>query len=574
MACCPRSKPGHGVKLFRTPIPCRSHILFAVIVAVVLVCLHNWRFWQQTFESVRPASAGDAWFIVSLFLLLVFIHACAGLLFPGRRALPIIAALLFILAALAGYFRDTFGVIIDKDMIRNVVRTDVREASDFLSLRLVLYMVGLGLIPALVAARVRLPAFGIGRQFIQRGRFFALGLVVVVLAALPVISHYASFLREHRAIRNLLVPAEPIYAAFDYWHSTDFVNSGPVADLSGAPRRTAASRGGKPLLLFLVIGETARAQNFQLGGYDRATTPELARTPGVSYFANVTSCGTSTAVSLPCMLSPLGRGQFDLRQAARQTNLLDVLKSAGFQVEWRENNTGSQGVAVRVKTIEYSKGWPRYVPSAEAGGETRSAPHPDDLCKSGTCFDEIMLSGLAEELKAIGQDTAIVFHQMGSHGPAYWQRYPDRFEDFKPVCRTSELGRCTREEIVNAYDNSIRYTDHNLAEQIRLLAAMSAQADSLLIYASDHGESLGEKGLYLHGAPYFMAPEEQTRVPFLLWMSDGYRKRFSIDDVCLRAKRDAPLSHDNIYHTVLGGLGVSNDLYDASRDILAKCRAD
>jgi len=146
------------VKLFRTPIPCRSHILFAVIVAVVLVCLHNWRFWQQTFESVRPASAGDAWFIVSLFLLLVFIHACAGLLFPGRRALPIIAALLFIVAALAGYFRDTFGVIIDKDMIRNVVRTDVREASDFVSLRLVLYMVGLGLIPALVAARVRLPA--------------------------------------------------------------------------------------------------------------------------------------------------------------------------------------------------------------------------------------------------------------------------------------------------------------------------------------------------------------------------------------------------------------------------------
>ena len=126
---------------------------------------------------------------------------------------------------------------------------------------------------------------------------------------------------------------------------------------------------------------------------------------------------------------------------------------------------------------------------------------------------------------------------MGSHGPAYWQRYPDRFEDFKPVCQTSELGRCTREEIVNAYDNSIRYTDHNLAEQIRLLAAMSGQADSLLIYASDHGESLGEKGLYLHGAPYFMAPEEQTRVPFLLWMSDGYRKRFSINDVCLQAKR-------------------------------------
>jgi lipid A ethanolaminephosphotransferase len=185
-----------------------------------------------------------------------------------------------------------------------------------------------------------------------------------------------------------------------------------------------------------------------------------------------------------------------------------------------------------------------------------------------------MLSGLAEELRTIEQDTAIVFHQIGSHGPAYSRRYPDRFEYFKPVCRTAELGGCTRDEIVNTYDNSIRYTDHNLAEQIRLLTAMSGQADSLLLYASDHGESLGEKGLYLHGTPYFMAPDEQTRVPFLLWMSDGYRKRFSISADCLQRKRSKALSHDNIYHTVIGGLGLSNDLYDASRDILARCRAD
>jgi lipid A ethanolaminephosphotransferase len=328
------------------------------------------------------------------------------------------------------------------------------------------------------------------------------------------------------------------------------------------------------LLLFLVMGETARAQNFQLGGYNRATTPELSMQPGVFYFDNVRSCGTSTAVSLPCMLSHLGRGHFDLRQAARQPNLLDALKSSGFRVEWRENNTGTQGVAVRVKTIEFTSGWPRYLSSTEAG-VTQSRPHPDPaLCKNGACFDEIMLSGLAEELKTIEQDTAIVFHQMGSHGPAYSQRYPDRFEDFKPVCQTTELGRCSREEIVNAYDNSIRYTDHNLAEQIRLLIAMSGQADSLLLYASDHGESLGEKGLYLHGAPYFMAPEEQTRVPLLLWMSDGFRKRFSINAGCLQDKRNEALSHDYIYHTVIGGLGFSNDLYDASRDILAKCRAD
>jgi lipid A ethanolaminephosphotransferase len=560
------------VRAIQTQISCRSHVVFAVAVAVVLILLHNWRFWTSTFAVVQPSSFGDVLFLVSLFILLVFIHACAVLLFPGKRSMQIGAAVFFVLAAVAGYFRDSFGVIIDKDMIRNVVRTDMREASDFFSLRLLLYVLVLGLIPAVLVTRVRLPDFSFRSQTVQRLRFFGVGVLVVLLSVAPIIPHYASFLREHKNLRNLLVPAEPVYAAFDYWLSTDFADAGPVLDVAGPARRTAAAPGQKPLLLFFVIGETVRAQNFQLGGYDRPTTPELMQQPGVFYFANVRSCGTSTAVSLPCMVSHLGRGRFDVRQAARQTNLLDALKSAGFRVEWRENNTGSQGVAVRIQSIEYSKGWPRYVPSA--GGGTTSGPRRDDLCKNGPCFDEIMLAGLADALKRITQDTAIVFHEMGSHGPAYFQRYPDRFEEFKPVCRTTELGRCTHDEIVNAYDNSIRYTDHNVAEQIRLLMALSGQADSLLIYASDHGESLGEKGLYLHGAPYFMAPDEQTRVPMLLWMSDGYRKRFAVSDDCLKSKRTEPLSHDNLYHTVIGGLGLGNQVYDAGRDIMASCRSN
>jgi lipid A ethanolaminephosphotransferase len=553
-------------------IPCRSHIVFAVAVAVILITLHNWRFWTETFAVVQPSSVSDALFLVSLFLLLVFIHACTVLLFPGKRSMQIGAAIFFVLAAVAGYFRDTFGIIIDKDMLRNVLRTDLREASDFLGLRLLLYIVVLGLVPACVIAMVRLPDFSFRSQTVQRLRFFSMGVLVMLLFVVPTIPHYASFLREHRNLRNLLIPAEPVYAAFDFWLSTDFVDAGPVLDVASSVSRTVAATGQKPLLLFFVVGETVRAQNFQLGGYNRPTTPELSQQPGVFYFDNVRSCGTSTAVSLPCMVSHLGRDRFDVREAARQTNLLDALKSAGFRVEWRENNTGSQGVAVRIKSIEYSKGWPRFLPSA--GGGIEPGPHPADLCKNGPCFDEIMLSGLADELKDITQDTAIVFHQMGSHGPSYSQRYPERFEDFKPVCRTTELGRCTRGEIVNAYDNSIRYTDHNLAEQIRLLMAMSGRADSLLIYASDHGESLGEKGLYLHGAPYFMAPDEQTRVPLLLWMSDGYRKRFAVSGDCIKSKRSEPLSHDNLYHTVIGGLGFGNQVYDAARDIMARCRGN
>jgi lipid A ethanolaminephosphotransferase len=306
--------------------------------------------------------------------------------------------------------------------------------------------------------------------------------------------------------------------------------------------------------MFLVIGETARANNFQLGDYSRATNPELAKLQDLYYFNNVSSCGTSTAISLPCMFSPLTRANFNVSAAAETSNLLDALVKAGVTVEWRDNNSGSKGVSTRVKTISY-----------DAHADTA-------LCNEESCYDEIMLKGLDQTLASIRDDAVIVFHQIGSHGPAYSKRYPPEFELFKPVCRSNQLNQCSEELIRNAYDNSIAYTDHNLARQIAILKSVSDRFDTSLIYVSDHGESLGEKGLYLHGAPYVFAPDEQTKVPFVLWMSDGYRQRFSIDDNCLRSQLAKPFSHDNLYHTVLGAMTVKNAIYQNSADMVAACR--
>jgi lipid A ethanolaminephosphotransferase len=362
------------------------------------------------------------------------------------------------------------------------------------------------------------------------------------------------FLREHKPIRFTITPAAATTSLIGLVASTSHGAGGPLLDAGGPIARTAPVHE-KPLVIFLVVGETARVANFQLAGYPRDTNPELLLASGVTFFGHATSCGTSTAFSVPCMFGHFGRERFSLDQAQRYTNLLDAFAAAGFDIEWRDNNAGCKGVCTRVKEITY-------------------ADRPDPaLCPNGYCFDEIMLTDLAARLANIDRDTLIVFHQIGSHGPAYSERYPTAFERFKPVCRSNELNKCSTQDIVNAYDNSIAYTDHVLARQIGMLKAAGDRVDSLLIYMSDHGESLGEQGVYLHGLPYGFAPRQQKEVPFLLWASQGFAARTRLDSVCLRNRALQPASHDNLYHTLLGAGDMRNAVYDPNLDVMARCRA-
>jgi lipid A ethanolaminephosphotransferase len=246
---------------------------------------------------------------------------------------------------------------------------------------------------------------------------------------------------------------------------------------------------------------------------------------------------------------------FNVDRADRYTNLLDTLTKAEFDVEWRDNNAGCKGVCARVVRVAYP-------------GESDPVH-----CPNSYCYDEVMLSDLAARLETLRQDTVVIFHAIGSHGPAYAQRYPPHFEVFKPACRSNELQRCTKEEVVNAYDNSIVYTDHVLARQIDLLQANASRFDSVLLYASDHGESLGEQGIYLHGMPYAFAPRVQKEVPMLFWASRGYVERTGLSMSCVQARSHDAVSHDNLYHTVLGALAVRNAVYDPELDILARCRS-
>ncbi|MBS4038816.1 MAG: sulfatase-like hydrolase/transferase, partial [Hydrogenophaga sp.] len=278
---------------------------------------------------------------------------------------------------------------------------------------------------------------------------------------------------------------------------------------------------------------------------------------GLVNFPDVTSCGTNTQVSVPCMFSPLTREQGGDRPA-RHENLLDVLQRAGLAVLWLDNQSGCKGVCARV-------------PSA------RPAPDPA-LCDGDECLDEALVQGLDQRLAELdparrARGTVLVLHTMGSHGPAYFKRSPADRKPFQPECTTVSLADCPTEALRNGYDNSIAYTDHVLGLTLRWLEAQARSGPFApgLLYVSDHGESLGEGQVYLHGLPYAFAPAEQKRVPMVAWLSAPLQRASGVDPACLGSRAAGPVSHDHLFHSVLGLMGVQTAVRDDTLNLFRPC---
>ena len=541
--------------LLAAGIPCPSETCFALVVSLAWAVLYNLRFWEEVLAAMWHPTMGSTLFIASLFVIVVCVQALLLMMMPTHGSLRGAAGVLFIVAALSSYFSNTYGAVMNADMMRNVLETDPAEVGGLISFDLLGHVVVLAVLPAILVWLVRFPATCLRTRLRQRALFIPAALALCLVALFAFSPNYAVFFREHKPIRYMLSPAAPVSSLLAVLtrEARGHDQHRPLMNPAGNAERVAAP-GTRPLIIFLVVGETARAANFHLGGYTRQTNPGLESITDLTYFTHVTSCGTSTSISVPCMFSHLDRARFDADEAGRYTNLLDSLADAGLDVEWRDNNAGCKGVCARVSQIDYS-----------------SRPDPA-LCPQSYCYDEVMLTDLEARLHDLRRDTVIVFHQIGSHGPAYAERYPPRFQRFRPACRSNQLHTCTAEEVRNAYDNTIAYTDYVLSRQIALLQAVQDRIDSVLIYASDHGESLGEQGIYLHGMPYTFAPRLQKEVPMLLWTSRGYAQRARLRSGCLRSRADEPLSHDNLYHTVLGAAEVRNEVYEARLDVLASCR--
>jgi len=354
---------------------------------------------------------------------------------------------------------------------------------------------------------------------------------------------YTSFFRENKSLRYYTNPTFYLYSTGKYIYEIFYKHESVLQPLGRDAKRIGSET---KRLTIVVVGEAARANRFSLNGYERKTNPLLEQEKIIN-FSNVSSCGTSTAISVPCMFSHLERRNYSDTVAKNTENVIDIAKHAGLSLLWRDNNSDSKGVAIRVPYEDFR------------------TPKNNTICDE-ECRDEGMLVGLQEYVNTQKGDVLIVLHQMGNHGPAYYKRYPKAFEKFTPTCQTNQVEKCTTEEIGNAYDNAILYTDYFLSKTIAFLKANDTQYETALIYMADHGESLGEKGLYLHGIPYFMAPDEQTHVGALMWFGEKAQKR--IDTQALREKAGQAYSHDNLFHTILGLTGVETAVYDKAKDIL------
>ena len=528
--------------------------LVTVIASAFLLFGFNSVLWQHVFtiidsnESSLLLLAAFGIMVFSLFNIILSLLAFKSLFKP-------VLITLFMISAGVAYFMNRYGVLIETGMLRNFAETNATEVLDLLSAKLFFYLLLLGVLPSVLLWRTPIHYRRWHRELISKALVCVGCGLVIGGVALFNYQGLSSLLRNHHELRLMVVPSNYLGASFSYLREQFVTAQKPFKKIGeDAVLSSQWTQRTRKSLTVLVVGESARAENFGILGYNRNTTPQLQKEQGLIAFTDVHSCGTETAVSVPCMFSNMGRKDYNAYTAKTQEGLLDILKRAGLEVVWRDNQSGCKGTCDRVTLNDVSN-------SIDA-----------ELCANNECRDEILLKGLQNFIDHLDKDTVLVLHQMGSHGPEYFKRYPKAFEKFTPVCESNALDNCSKESIVNGYDNTLLYTDHVVASLIDILRSNQEKVDTAMIYLSDHGESLGEYNLFLHGTPYMLAPDQQKHVPMLAWFSDSYKKAFSLSTDCLGKSANNPLSQDNLFHSILGLLQVNTLVYEPALDMFAGCR--
>ncbi len=525
---------------------------FTLVCSAIFIVFFNTAFFKALHAALPIQNLRSGVFFVSLTLVATAFTALVLSLIVLPKITKPIMAFIFIAAASVAYFMNTYGIVIHQNMIQNTIETDAKEAAGLFNATLAIYIGVLGVIPSLLLLKVKVQFGNITQEIWRKLKLWGALILSIVVVAAPLTADYASFIRNNKNIRQMINPVNFIYATISYASASNkSVTVKPIGE--DAKLNAKAANQTKPILFVLVVGETARADHFSINGYDKPTTPLIAQQDIINY-KKVFSCGTETAVSVPCMFSNLTRAKYSDKKAKSQEGLLDILKRSGYSVLWRDNNSSCKGTCDRV--------------NYESMKDLKIPEH----CNDRECFDNILLHNIDEKLSAMNGNKVIVLHPKGSHGPDYYNRYPENMEVFKPVCKVNKLQDCTKEEINNAFDNTIHMTDLFLNNTIEWLKTKSEPYNTALLYLSDHGESLGENNLYLHGMPYMLAPVEQKHVPFFFWFSSGFEQNSGIQRQCLNAQTETEYSHDNLFHTTIGLLNVDTSLYKPDLDMTAKCR--
>lgn len=529
-----------------------------LLLVLLFALVFNWPIFLHFYRILTALEHVKAGFALSIPLVLIAALNAVFLPFTFRYLLKPFFILLIMTASLVSYAMLKYGIIFDVGMVQNILETNSGEATSYLNGSVVLWFLLTAVLPVLglLWIKVEYPTPWYKGLGLRLGSI-ALSLLFLVGVAALYYQDYASVGRNNHSIVKEIVPSNYVRGLYRYARDILFATPVPYEPIGTDARVVAKS--DKPTLMFLVVGETARSQNYSLNGYQKETNGFTMKEPDLVSFRDVRSCGTATAVSVPCMFSNLTRREYDETLAKSRDGLLDVLQHAGVSVLWKENDGGCKGVCNHVPTLEIEpKTFPEY-------------------CEGDSCYDEVLLQGLDQQIagmKGKQGSKLVAFHLMGSHGPTYYRRYPAADRVFLPDCPRSDIENCSNEELVNTYDNTIRYTDKVLSQLIAKLKTLESQYNVGLVYLSDHGESLGAMGLYLHGTPYKFAPDDQTRVPLLTWFSPQLQRDRQLDQDCLRQEAGSKrFSHDNLFHSMLGIMDVQTQAYDGKLDLFKPCRA-
>ena len=494
---------------------------FVLLMSLLNFLFFHLPFYSFVFKNIEVATFNGVILIASLVILMLVLNAFVFyLIFSLSRLLgKILLILFFIINSVAVYFVNTYSVIIDESMIGNVFNTNTEESSSFFSFKLVLYVILFGILPAVYIAKAKIVKVTLRKFLITSGLTLLFILTLVVVNA----SNVLWIDKNSKTLGGLAMPwSYTVNTSLFYIHQYKKNQKEILLP-------DAKIKDDQKSVVVLVIGESARKENFSLYGYKKNTNPLLSKTPNLFHFDAV-SGATYTTAGVKCILEH--KNTDDLYEI-----LPNYLYRNNVEVVWRTSNWGEPPVHIK------------------------NYQNRDFLrlnCKEEKCnYDEILLTGLKEQILASKKNKIlIVLHTSTSHGPTYSKKYPPEFETFKPVCNSVELSKCSQTELINAYDNTIVYTDYLLHKVIEDLQQLK-EYNSTMIFVSDHGESLGENNLYMHGLPMSIAPKQQYEIPFIVWVSDSSKQ----------LKPNKMLSQNNVFHSVLNFLNIESPIYDENMNI-------
>jgi len=528
-----------------------NQLLFITCCYIALIL--NLPFLIKTSEAITSTHDYSVLFLITLPFFLLSITIVIQGFFSFRWIIKPILILTVTSSALIFYASLTYGIVFDYGMVQNTVETDSAEALSYLNFHSILFFILFGLVPSLLIYFVKLSYTLFYKEFFSRIKLIGVNFGVAFLIGAIFYPNYASVGRNNKDLIGYITPYKMVDSSIKFITTHYFYPPLEFKVLDTSP--VIVRSNDRKHVTVMVLGETARAQNFSLNGYSKPTN-QFTEDLGVVSFSNMSSCGTATAVSVPCMFSRLNKNDYDKRIAIAQQNALDVIHLAGADVLWISNNNGScKGVCTRVKSIK--------IPTNKS----------DPLCDGEYCYDEVLLRPLRKKLSNLSYDnTLIVLHMIGSHGPTYFKRYSKENSRFTPDCRRSDIQNCTKEQLINTYDNTIAYTDLVLSQIIKALDRLSNEKniETSLLYISDHGESLGESGVYLHGLPYAFAPKEQTHVPMIFW-SNKLQTDFNLS--CLNNLTKSKVSHDSVFDILLSIMSVKTTTYNVKNDPFVSCKS-